>query len=133
MNQYEFDRQYQLNSIDTYSINDIQFTSLDGFEKVLGRKFTCKDCTQYNPYKHISNSYLFGCVGNENNIKCEKFWIKDDIKMEIKLKDKEISKTKIDTHPRYLIGSMFNTNKNWEFIKGFDPLFYNEIKLKLIL
>lgn len=73
-----------------------KFLKLEGFEKVLGRKFTCiKDCVLYSE----GNCEMIG-----NLLKyCPKFRLTDDTKAEIKLKDKEIEETKIDTHPRYYL------------------------------
>ena len=67
---------------------------LEGFERVLGRKFTCGDC---------DNKYGIGCWFPQIN-HCESYFkLSDKTKAEIKLKDKEIEDTKIDTHPRYPI------------------------------
>ena len=58
--------------------------NLEGFEKVLGRKF---------------NSTDFDIFGKDYPT------LSDDTKAEIKEKDKEIAETKIDTHPRIFVSN----------------------------
>ncbi len=71
---------------------------LEGFEKVLDRRFKCNDCSLMT---------TVGCVESwmdiTNAFPCHKFILTDKTKAEIKLKDREIEDTKIDTHPRYFI------------------------------
>lgn len=85
---------------------------LEGFEKVLGRKFKCGDCEDFgkcwnNSIKTIQGSSILPC-----------FKLSNDIKVEIKLKDKEIEATKIDTHPRYTITVRYGPNlfRDWKLI-----------------
>jgi len=87
--------------------------SLDGFEKVLCRKFTCeKDCNDRDC------EWKDRIFMKRYNI-CLNFKISDDTKAEIKLKDREIEKNKIDTHPIFIIQDKYKNAtwlRSWELI-----------------
>lgn len=87
---------------------------LKSYERVLGRKFKCEDCVFYEI--NVKDDILQWCkyhnvyslIRNSVMKKCVRFKISSLTIAEIKGKDKEISKTKIDTHPRYSIQSTCN-------------------------
>jgi len=105
---------------------------LEGFEKVLGRKFTCKDCGYLRKEKSMDlslnifwskDSYVCpsGWCNNIDIFKiCKSFYLSDDTKAEIKLADKKIEETKIDTHPRFSLGNLVKQipSGEWSLIKG---------------
>ena len=72
----------------------LDLPNLEGFEQVLGRKFRCQDCSRICP------------IANQMTHICYEFKLSDATKVEIKLKDREIEDTKIDTHPRYPLGTL---------------------------
>ena len=77
-------------------------TSLEGFEKVLGRKFDCHDC-----------NIFFRCRKDViDDRKCDDLELRMGILDEIKLKDKEIENTKIDTHPGFQVPNPFFSNNH---------------------
>jgi len=86
-----------------------------GFEKVLGRKF---------------KQFDFRMVFDEEKMKGGLGLI-DKTKAEIKLKDREIEETKIDTHPRYLIGKITPT-QSLEYSKNGKKCFHNYICKKTV-
>ena len=80
---------------------------LEGFERVLGRKFGHGDCNWEGTWRCGQFPHL-----------CNGFKLCDDTKAEIKLKDKEIEETKIDTHPRHRITVRYGPNlfRDWKLI-----------------
>jgi len=75
---------------------------LQGFEKVLGRKFTCQQDCADRDCKWKNRIFM-----NGYNI-CGDFILSDDTKAAIKLKDYE--EIKIDTHPKYFIANLLTDN-----------------------
>ena len=107
-----------------------EMNDLEDWERVLGRKFTCEDC---------SNKYEIGCWYPYCPL-CPQFKLSSKTKAEIKLKDREIEETKIDTHPKYELGSLVkNFGNEWIFtnikfsfdLTNFLPM--SLIKLEIIL
>jgi len=82
---------------------------LKGFEKVLGRKPQCKQCEYYDQdYDAFCNDHQvyecdMGVKTDENASMWNCKYGIEQIKAEIKLKDREIKETKIDTHPRHIL------------------------------
>jgi len=72
------------------------YIHLEGFEKVLGRKFRCWDCRHLEERSDCEFSKRYLLIND-----CPIFKLSDNTITEIRLKDKEIEDTKIDTHPRY--------------------------------
>ena len=88
---------------------------IENFEKVICRKFTCGDCIFGIPNKEYPNSLvdckLYKTFYNISKEKCKRFrGLSDKTITEIKLKDIEIKKTKIDTHPRFQVPNPFFHN-----------------------
>lgn len=75
---------------------------LEGFEQVIGRKFTCHECERLA----CSTLCRFCKRGLTYGVYEDYLLLSDDTKAEIKLKDQEIADTKIDTHPRHKIGQI---------------------------
>ena len=96
-----------------HSITQLDFWQskpvLEGFEQVIGRKLDCSVCV----YFLEENLYSWKCKFyspkrfNLHGLKpCKHVQFQQTILDEIKLRDKEIEDTKIDTHPRHLIGKI---------------------------
>ena len=116
------------------------YPALEGFEQVIGRKFTCEDCDYYRENSIIEHPYRFqgelnfyrGCEGHHKGKNAECFDLCEKIKAEIKLMDKEIEDTKIDTHPRYLIRNevMYYIKEDpVAFLIDFNPKKQSSIRL----
>jgi len=103
---------------------------MNGFEKVLGRKWHCEDCkycikTIDREGKQFNVCYKFHFWFREdptyNRCMDDCFVVSDKIKAGIKLKDKQIENTKIDTHPRYWLSTTtihengFNVDTSWKY------------------
>ena len=83
-------------------------TLLVAFENVLGRKFNCYDCPylKNSTYSNCCKYFSFNRFNLYGLKLCKHFKLSKDIIEIIKLNDKEIENTKIDTHPRYCIGKI---------------------------
>jgi len=75
--------------------------SFNSIEKIIQRKFQCKDCELYHKCKSSLRSEF-------SNIICPCFLINEKIITEIHLADQKIEETKIDTHPRHTIQTTCN-------------------------
>ena len=124
---------------------------LEGFEKVLGRKFTCYDCPylkNYSPYSHCCKYFSFGRFNLHGLKPCKHFKLSKDILEIIKLRDTEIENTKIDTHPRFSLGIIsyipkhhsFSNEEEWVFCSRENIALYRlfttrpkDIPLEIIL
>jgi len=103
---------FQLNSrqmdiIDTMEQGTFHLRSRGGgksfnlIEKIIQRKFRCKDCELYHGCKNSLRSEF-------SNIICPCFSMNKRIITEIHLADQKIEETKIDTHPRHTIQMTYN-------------------------
>lgn len=108
----EFKRDYHINLPQGDSIDAIESSlmhlrsrgggkSINSIEKIIQRKFQCKDCELYITCKSSLRLEF-------SDIICPCFSMNKRIITEIHLADQKIEETKIDTHPRHTIQTTYN-------------------------
>jgi len=102
---------------------DSAFTSLEGYEKIIGHKFTCDDCISKNimkdwmDYKEVdlekcplAYKMILKGEGFESRLsKCSDFQLNEDLILKLKINDREVKDPKkfIDHHPRHKLSNDF--------------------------
>ncbi|MHA1382332.1 MAG: hypothetical protein ACTSR3_01100 [Candidatus Helarchaeota archaeon] len=106
--------------------------TLDGFEKVLDKRFECMDCKYVSPPPF--NVHCDRCLNFEN------LQLNDETLAEIKEKMRDADDRGEDIHPRYWFRTMIKLGDEWEIIEKNTHYYCSkenqerfEIKLELIL
>jgi len=110
---------------------DAEYECIEGWERTLRSKFSCSHCSSFD------DAQCPWCHEETHPWQCVFFKLTEEIKAMIKLKDIEICKTKIDSHPRHLIGKI-TPLQSLEYSKDGKRCLHNYItnttvELRLIL